>query len=184
MQRRLHACGYLSIVAQTGSGSVPPPAVSIHYKDLIMPGYKAHLAGGAAVAGGALGGLLYCDIISASPLTLAALFSVALLATMFPDTDTESKGQNLFYAIMATVDVVLILNKEYEWAALLGLFAMLPALGKHRGWTHSWWAMLIVPLPLILLPMAFYHTPWEASMPFYLAAVTGYGTHLVLDALF
>lgn len=149
-----------------------------------MPGYKGHLTGCTVVAGGALAGLLYLNVISASPLTIASLFAVALMATMFPDTDTESKGQNFFYAIMAIVDVILIINKEYEWAALLGLFAMLPALGKHRGWTHTWWAMLVVPLPLIFLPMAFFHTPWDVTLPFYIAAVVGYGTHLVLDTLF
>lgn len=149
-----------------------------------MPGYKGHLTGCTVVAGGALASLIYFNHINATPLTIAALFAVALMATMFPDTDTESKGQNFFYAIMAFVDVILIINKEYEWAALLGLFAMLPALGKHRGWTHTWWAMLVVPLPLIFLPMAFFQTPWEVTLPFYIAAVVGYGTHLVLDTLF
>lgn len=146
-----------------------------------MPGYKTHMAGGAGAATAALAAGMYLKWYSASPLVMAALISISTMAALFPDTDTESKGQNFFYGLMAATDIVLIVNKYYEWAAILGLFAMLPALGKHRGWTHTWWAMLLVPAPLIALPWAFFRTPVEVTAPFYLAAVVGYFSHLLLD---
>ncbi len=149
-----------------------------------MPGYKAHLTGGAIAGSAALGTFVHIGSISPSPTMAAALMALVLLGTLFPDTDTHSKGQDLFYTIMVLVDGILILHKEYQWAALLGLFAMLPALGKHRGWTHSWWAIFMVPLPIVLLPMFLFETPWESSAPFYCAAVLGYATHLVMDRLF
>lgn len=139
------------------------------------------MAGGATLGAVALGASLYTETYTASPMVMAALIAISTMAALFPDTDTESKGQNFFYAIMACTDVVLIVNKYYEWAAILGLFAMLPPLGKHRGWTHTWWAMLLVPAPLVALPWVFFRTPLEAVFPYYAAAVIGYFSHLLLD---
>ncbi len=150
-----------------------------------MPGYKTHLTGGAVVSGGALAGLLYLGYYEPEPLAAASLIAIAMMASLFPDVDTSSMGRKLFYAIMAFTDLVLIVNKHYEWAALLGLFAMLPAVGNHRGWTHTWWAMLVVPLPIMLIPLALYpDASWQEPAPYYAAAVLGYFSHLALDRKF
>ena len=125
------------------------------------------------------------------------LFALCLMFALWPDVDTNSKGQNLFYGIFFVADVILIAAKYFEGAAYLGLFAILPALGKHRGWTHTWWAMLLVPLPLLILPYLFaperapdelpyLFRPEErplAGLPFYGAAVVGYFSHLFMDGL-
>ena len=148
-----------------------------------MPGYKAHIAGGALLSAGTLTGLIYLGLFSAEPIMLAVLVAISAMAALFPDTDTDSKGQNLYYGIMVVTDIALIINKQYQWAAILGLFAMFPALGHHRGWTHSWWAMLLVPTAIIALPWIFFRTPVEFTLPFYLAAVTGYFSHLAMDKL-
>ena len=78
------------------------------------------------------------------------LFGLCLLFGLWPDVDTNSKGQNIFYSLFFVVDVGLIVAREIEAAAYLGLFCILPALGKHRGWTHTFWAMLLIPSPLLL----------------------------------
>ncbi|GFM33116.1 metal-dependent hydrolase [Desulfovibrio subterraneus] len=149
-----------------------------------MPGYQAHMIAGAGMAGGIIGGATYMGWISTDPMSTAILVTIATLAALFPDCDTESKGQNFFYAIMAVTDIALIIYEHYKWASILGLFAMLPALGKHRGWTHTWWAMLLVPLPIMALPWVFFRTSWEETLPYYLAAVVGYLSHLILDREF
>jgi membrane-bound metal-dependent hydrolase YbcI (DUF457 family) len=60
---------------------------------------------------------------------------------------------------------------------------MLPILSRHRGWTHTWWAMLLVPSPLLILP--YLHVPERplVGLPFYGAAVVGYLSHLVVDRI-
>ena len=105
------------------------------------------------------------------------------MGALFPDTDTDSKGQNLFYAIMVVLDIAFMIKGMYRWAAVLGFCAMLPALGRHRGWTHTWWAMALVPLPILLLPMIFFDQPLLRPLPFYLSAVSGYFSHLLLDKI-
>lgn len=149
-----------------------------------MPGYKGHLAGAGLVAGGAWAALgAWLPAHDPGPLLGSVLVAVCALAALFPDVDTDSKGRGLFYAILAAVDLGLLARGQYRWAAVIGFAAMLPALGHHRGWTHTWWAMLVVPLPILVLPVAFYGVEPLALVPFYAAAVLGYLSHLVLDAL-
>jgi len=177
-----------------------------------MPGYRTHLAGAAALTTGALYALNRHQVLDLSPGLAAGLMAVSLLATLFPDTDTASKARPYFYGLMALTDLVLLVLGEYQWAAVLGLFAMLPAVGNHRGWTHRWRAALLAPLPLVVVPgllarggPAAIHvasdlldvdmltggsflresadllSPWTPLLPFYGAAVLGYGAHLLLD---
>jgi len=150
-----------------------------------MPGYKGHLAGGLFFAVmGLVGGVLFGWLVL-DPLVASSLIGFCLLGALFPDVDTDSKGQNLYYAVFATVDLGLILKGYYVWAAWLGLFSMFPAIGSHRGWTHTWWAMLLVPLPILGIPAVVQGMDTVgAFLPFYAAFVLGYFSHLLLDEEF
>jgi membrane-bound metal-dependent hydrolase YbcI (DUF457 family) len=112
---------------------------------------------------------------------LAVLAGAGAMGGLAPDVDTDSRGQNIFYPALILADLALILTKQLAWAAVLGLAGMLPAVGSHRGWTHTWWAGLLLPLPafLLCLPHGFFAP--ETVLPFYLAAVAGYYSHLLLD---
>ena len=157
-----------------------------------MAGYKGHLAGATVFFGVYLAGLaLVYSVDQAyrqfSELELVAyplvLFALALMFGLWPDVDTNSKGQNLFYSIFFVADVVLIATRQFEEAAYLGLFCILPAIGKHRGWTHTFWAMLLIPSPLLVLPYVLTPERPLAGLPFYGAAVVGYFSHLVMDGM-
>lgn len=150
-----------------------------------MPGYKGHLAGGLFFAVMGLVGAVLLGWLTFQPLVASALVSFCLLGALFPDTDTDSKGQNLYYAVFAAVDLGLIVQKHYMWAAWLGFFAMLPAIGSHRGWTHTWWAMLLVPTPILAIPAIAQGADAAIGfLPFYVAFATGYFSHLMLDGEF
>ncbi|QGY41325.1 hypothetical protein GM415_14715 [Pseudodesulfovibrio cashew] len=150
-----------------------------------MPGYQGHLLGGLFFAVMGLVGAVLLGWFVFDPLTAAGLIGFCLLGALFPDVDTDSKGQNLYYSVFAMVDLGLIIQKQYIWSAWLGLFAMLPAIGSHRGWTHTWWAMLVVPLPILLVPAAMLGFPQaNIFVPYYVAFATGYFSHLLLDGEF
>ncbi|KKW02762.1 MAG: hypothetical protein UY35_C0012G0027 [Candidatus Saccharibacteria bacterium GW2011_GWC2_48_9] len=114
---------------------------------------------------------------------MAAVFVVAMLFALFPDVDTNSKAQDIFYWLVFVVDVLLIWNGYLAAAAFLGLIAMLPILAHHRGWTHAKWAMFVVPLPIVLVPLLYSDTLLPIAVVYYGAAVTGYFSHLLLDGL-
>lgn len=149
-----------------------------------MPGFKGHVAGALAAAGGALGGAWWLGLYRPEPKVMAMLAALTVLGALFPDVDTNSKGRHLYYGVALLADAVLILKEQYRYAALLGFCAILPAVGSHRGWTHTWWAGLIIPSPIIIAPMMLMGMGWQTLLPYYLAAVLGYYSHLLLDGTF
>lgn len=154
-----------------------------------MPGYKGHIGGAVAVNTVFVGALSAApqpildntNYILSDTQLLTGLFVVAILFGLFPDVDTNSKGQDLFFAIALIADILLILDGRMEAAAYLGLLAMAPIVGKHRGWTHSKLAMLLVPLPIIIVPYLYNPSLWDTAILVYGAAVAGYFSHLLLD---
>jgi membrane-bound metal-dependent hydrolase YbcI (DUF457 family) len=156
-----------------------------------MANYKGHIAGGL-IAGG-----VYAVALSWAPVAryaetagllqnwqaLAAIFVLAVLFGLFPDVDTNSKAQDLFFGIAFVVDILLILSGNLQAAAYLGLIAMLPIVGHHRGWTHKKWAMFVVPLPIVLIPYLYNEAALKIALVYYGAAVVGYFSHLLFDGL-
>lgn len=111
------------------------------------------------------------------------MFVVACLFGLWPDIDTNSKAQDIFFAIAFVADIALILAGRFQAAAYLGLIAMTPIVGKHRGWTHSKVACVLVPLPIVLIPYLYQSRNLVPGLVFYGAALAGYFSHLLLDGL-
>ena len=157
-----------------------------------MAGYKGHLGGAMVFYAGYLALLALVFSVDRAYLQLSeveligyplVLFGLCLMFGLWPDVDTNSKGQDVFYTLFFLVDAILIATRKFEQAAYLGLFAILPILGKHRGWTHTYWAMLLVPSPLVILPYLLFPEKPLAGLPFYGAAVVGYFSHLFMDGM-
>lgn len=112
---------------------------------------------------------------------------LAVMFALFPDIDIKSKGQLLFYRLLFVLDVCLVLAQLFREAAVLGLLALIPILSRHRGWTHTIWAAILVPLPLLAAPL---YTTGKVSVelvvewaPYYVGAVAGYVSHLLADGI-
>ncbi|HUC89291.1 MAG TPA: metal-dependent hydrolase [Patescibacteria group bacterium] len=156
-----------------------------------MPGYRGHIAGAIVINAAYIGAVKLApgNILERSNISLddwqllVGLFVIAVLFALFPDVDTNSKGQNIFFGLALIADIALIVAGKFEPAAYLGLLAMTPIVGKHRGWTHSKLAMLLVPVPIIILPYLHNHHVWTLGLLIYGAAVAGYFSHLLLDGL-
>jgi len=156
-----------------------------------MANYRGHIAGGLAA------GVVYAAIVSKVPVeryaeaasllsdwqALAALFVLSILFGLFPDVDTNSKAQDIFIGLAFAVDILLIISGNIQAAAYLGLIALLPIIGHHRGWTHSKPAMLLVPLPIVAVPYLNNNEILPIALVYYGAAVAGYFSHLLLDGL-
>lgn len=156
-----------------------------------MSGYKGHITG-AIVANAAYVGAVKLlpgemlerwDISLQDWQLLVGLFVVAILFALFPDVDTNSMGQNIFFGIAFIAMIILIVSGKFEPAAYLGLLAMTPIIGKHRGWTHHKLAMFLVPSPILIVPYLHSHEVWTVGLLIYGAAVVGYFSHLLLDGL-
>lgn len=156
-----------------------------------MSGYKGHIVGAAAANAVYLAGVKMLpgemlerwDISLQDWQLIVGLFVVAVLFGLFPDVDTNSMGQNIFFGIAFVAMIILIVVGKFEPAAYLGLLAMMPIIGKHRGWTHHKLAMFLVPLPIVLIPYLHNQHVWTLGLLIYGAAVAGYFSHLLLDGL-
>lgn len=156
-----------------------------------MANYKGHIAGGIAAGAASLAVLSWLPFEQSAEAAkllydwqvFAAFFVLSVLFALFPDVDTNSKGQDIFFGLAFAVNVLLILNGKYQAAAYLGLIAMLPIISHHRGWTHAKWAMFVVPAPLVILPTFYNEKLVIAAVVYYLASVSGYFSHLLLDGL-
>ncbi|MDB5186075.1 MAG: hypothetical protein JWL85_598 [Candidatus Saccharibacteria bacterium] len=154
-----------------------------------MAGYKGHIAGAVAACGVYVVGATFLpgNILEQTGglfsdwQFVAGLFVVAMLFGLWPDIDTNSKGQDIFFGAAFLLDIVLIAQGYIEAAAYLGLLAMTPIIGKHRGWTHSKIAMVLVPLPIVLVSYLYRESVAPTTLIIYGAAVTGYFSHLLLD---
>ena len=141
--------------------------------------YKGHLAGGTVAF--TLYILALVVFFSFKPDFKALIwFGLCMLGALWPDVDINSVGQKLFYGIFLILDGFFLLTERYKEAALLGFFALLPIVGKHRGWTHTIWSAFILPLPLLLLPLI--KPEWHVGgLAYYIPFVIGYLSHLILD---
>ena len=140
-------------------------------------------------------------------LKIIGCFVVAVLFGLWPDVDIKSKSQKIFYTVLFVLNVVLIFFlQKYLESALLGLFAMLPIMSKHRGWTHAKITMILLPVVFLVIPIYTGYLEWQSGgnlvehfnalrdwdylpdailsgVPFYVAGFIGYATHLHLDGI-
>ena len=140
-------------------------------------------------------------------LQIIGCFVIAVLFGLWPDVDIKSKSQKIFYSVLFVVNVVLIVFlQKYLESALLGLFAMLPIMSKHRGWTHAKITMILLPGVFLLIPLYTNYAEWTSGgnlvsdfyglrdwddlpvallsgFPFYVASFIGYASHLYLDGI-
>ena len=148
-----------------------------------MASGKGHLAGGFIFV------LLLLHVITnyfftPAPLDIVLYVAIALMFAVWPDVDIKSIGQKFFYTVFFLTDAYLIMIDDYKVAAYFGLIIILPVLAKHRGWTHSVPAMVLIPSPLLIYPIYNSGVFDLSGAPYYIAALTGYFSHLVLDGKF
>lgn len=156
-----------------------------------MANYRGHLGGAVAVCSGYVLAVTFLPVewatktgyVLANWQFVAALFVVAMLFGLWPDIDTNSKAQDVFFGLAFVSDVALLAAGRIEAAAYLGLLAMTPIVGKHRGWTHRKLAIVLVPLPILLVPYLYNQDYLVPGVLFYGAAVSGLFSHLLLDGL-
>lgn len=143
-----------------------------------MPNYKGHLIGGTIAFS-----LLVYYLRGQHPSVLTGIewYCCTLVGALFPDIDTKSKGQKLFYRIIFSFVVFLLIQMRFRAVAFVSLVALAPLLIRHRGITHSLWFILLLCSALV----AYTHVYVPAYAPFVFFDVlfffVGALSHLWLD---
>lgn len=106
-----------------------------------MPGYRGHLVAGS---------LLYAftiwqfNFINKDLGLLFVWLICTLGGSLFPDIDTKSRGQQIFYLLFVLFLGSSIFLKQYTLGAWSGLIGMLPLVTRHRGLFHSSWFLIFL----------------------------------------
>lgn len=147
-------------------------------KNIYMPGYKSHIAVS----------LLFCGLLYVFPFWASlswmgkiGCIALAVFFGLWPDVDTKSKGQYLFLVSVLLADLYLIARQDYKRAAYLGLLIIFPIMAPHRGWTHSLVAMVLIPCALFLAALQYTGGKPYDLLPYLLAALLGYASHILVD---
>lgn len=145
-----------------------------------MPGYKGHFFGALLFFVIILAGLLFFQCSASWKICAQGLF-FTILGALFPDIDTKSQGQKLFYAVLCIVLISLICYKKYLLGITIALLGFIPLFSRHRGLFHSFWfaAVLVsVCISVIVLQFPLYTALAIHNGVFFLVGVY---SHLVLD---
>lgn len=111
-------------------------------------------------------------------------FLLAYLSALFPDIDIKSKSQKIIYLLLLILLGLLIIYGYYGWAAGIGFFAVWAIIFKHRGFLHSYFAAVVIPLPLLFIPLFIHFSYKSIGYEFYISALFGYLSHLFEDKRF
>ncbi len=146
-----------------------------------MPGYRTHLVGGAAAFG-----LLYATLtittgVATTFIHGAEWLGCALLGSLFPDVDTKSMGQKVFYRLLFIGALYLLYKQQFVALGLTGIAAMVPLLVNHRGIFHKFWFILLIPIPLLAYVAEFQPFYWDAALYDTFFFMAGALSHLILD---
>ncbi len=97
-----------------------------------MANYKGHTIGGLIVGGLVIAGSYALKlgempdggVLLKDAQLLAGILILSVLFGLWPDVDTNSKAQDLFFGTAFLADIYLLINEQYPAAAFLGLIAM------------------------------------------------------------
>lgn len=108
-----------------------------------MPNFKGHLAGGVFIYL-----VFFYWIVSNQTVSLTTSLEwllFALAGSLFPDVDTKSKGQKIFYWIVLFLAALLLSMNHIQAFVILGFISLFPLLVRHRGIFHRTWFVILVP---------------------------------------
>lgn len=144
-----------------------------------MPGYKAHLVGGALVFA-----VTYYTTTSLgyqhSPLMATALLGLSLLGSLFPDLDVSSKIQRLFYFCVIGAFIGFLLAHQWNLLLTTAGLALIIGVLRHRTILHHPLFLTLLPLPFIYYLSNNNFSTTSTLFPS-LFFVIGAWSHLLLD---
>ena len=143
-----------------------------------MPNYKGHLFGGLITYA-----LLFFMLSSQHPSLLTSLqwLFCCLIGSLFPDIDTKSKIQKLFYTVLLITFAILALNNKTEIMIALSFLGIIPLIVKHRGIFHKAWFILFLSTGIVFISNVYFPKNYYEILISITFFTIGAFSHLYLD---
>ena len=146
-----------------------------------MPGYKAHIAVGLSSCLVMLYVIKSLTIMCPTFLQIIGCLAVAVLGSIFPDIDTTSKMQRLFFIFSSLAILASIFFQAWFFFFNLSFITVVVTLLKHRTLTHSAWFIFTLSLLSVFLSSFLFHEISYTSVLIALCFAIGACSHIILD---
>src|SRR3990167_8376457 len=146
-----------------------------------MPNYKGHMLGGFLTF--AITTFLFVTIGLMTPkfTEIIQYLLSALIGSLFPDIDTKSKIQKVFYVILLIILILLLSQANFLFFAILSFLGLLPLLVHHRGLFHKPSFIIFIAASLIIICRVYKPELVALISTNLLFFVFGAFSHIILD---
>ena len=146
--------------------------------------YKWHIIGGAIAYSCILLGLSVMSF-SISLENSILWFFISIFGALFPDIDTQSKIRRLIYGkrLFVFFAILLLLKTSSIILIFLTFLAILPFIAKHRGFFHSIFLLVGLPITLSITLSWYYPAQTYVIITTSIFFITGALSHVLLDKL-
>jgi hypothetical protein len=144
-----------------------------------MPGYRGHLLGGAFTYLTLI--YTFSKQIPQTPIHTLGLCLVTLFGALYPDIDIKSKGQKVFYILIAGTLGALVAQQKWAPMVIIACMSFIPLYAPHRGVTHHPYFIIITPFFMAHLLRMIHPVFISASYHYHLFFIAGAISHLILD---
>jgi hypothetical protein len=144
-----------------------------------MPGYKGHLTGGVFFWCCLFVGLYqiaWCSLKDL-PLTLFA----TLGGSLFPDVDTKSKGQRLYYPLFVALALYAFICRNIPATVGTMTLVLLPQVVAHRSWYHNLLFISSLSVIAVITLVALVPDLLREALFLGIFFIVGATSHLALD---
>ena len=146
--------------------------------------YKWHIIGGAIAYSCILLGLSVLSF-SISLDSSILWFFISIFGALFPDIDTQSKIRRLLYGkwLFVLFGILILLKTSSMVLIFLTFLAILPFVAKHRGFFHSIFLLVGLPVTLSITLSWYYPTQAYVIITSSIFFIAGALSHVLLDKL-
>lgn len=146
-----------------------------------MPGYKAHIAAGIISCLVLI--YLISVLVNFCPtfLQIIGCFACAILGSIFPDIDTTSKAQRLFFLFSSVVLLISIAFQAWFLFFNFSFITVIVMFLKHRTITHNAYFLFTLSIFLILFSTLVFQGLSTGAVLSALGFTIGAFSHLLLD---
>jgi hypothetical protein len=145
-----------------------------------MPNYKVHLTAGLVITAIAIKTLTYFNIHLTAIQALLGTLS-CLLGSIFPDIDTTSKMQKLFYVAAFSIILFSLFIQNWFLFIGIGISSIFIVFLHHRQLTHHTW--FVLALPLSIAGYLYFYEKLPVKLTFFCTILFSLGAigHIILD---
>ena len=143
-----------------------------------MPNYKTHLFAGTVTFACLL---LVMRNFNPNLFTALQWLCCCLIGSLFPDIDTKSKIQKVFYIFLLIIFITLTIKNKTKLFVPLSFIGITPLIVNHRGIFHNLWFIIAIGIAIVFIVSIYSPNQTALAANNVIFFIAGAFSHLWLD---